>query len=250
MINTIKSTEDYSSFAKIVGNRKINQRQVERLYNSFKERPDLSLAVPILVNDKMEIIDGQHRIEALERLASEGTNLPVNYVQINSLGLKDVQILNSATKNWTNDDYARSFAELGKDDYKIYLNFHRIYGLCHNTLVTYLAKSASTSEGTSASANTFRTGKFKVNNESNSHKLCQNLLSLAPYYKKYKNQLFAAAFRALNQCPEYNHKRMLEKMSLYGSRLMVDAACIEDYKRMLEKIYNFHSGSEYRVKLF
>ena len=57
-------TRDYDQFKKLNGNRNINESQVDGIVHSILEvgyQP-----VPILVNEFMEIIDGQHRLEAVK----------------------------------------------------------------------------------------------------------------------------------------------------------------------------------------
>jgi ParB-like chromosome segregation protein Spo0J len=87
-MNKIQVSEDYSSFKRIDGNRTINKAQVKKLYDSFNENPGLASAVPIVVNDKMEIIDGQHRFESLKKL-----NLPIYYYEVEGLKLQEEAIL-------------------------------------------------------------------------------------------------------------------------------------------------------------
>ena len=58
-------TTDYDIFKQLLGNREINYNHVRRLIKSMQEE---YLIVPIQVNEKMEVIDGQHRIAACKEL--------------------------------------------------------------------------------------------------------------------------------------------------------------------------------------
>ena len=179
-MSKIQQTEDYSSFKRINGNRTINKAQVSKLFASLGGNPELAAAVPIIVNDKMQIIDGQHRFEALKKLG-----LPIHYAQVNGLGLGDVQIVNSATKIWTPLDYAKSFSELGIKDYDVYLEFRKKYHLSHNILIAYLSlKDKDDMRGGGNTVQTFRAGKFKATNTKLSHILCQQLVDMQQYYKR------------------------------------------------------------------
>jgi hypothetical protein len=73
----IQKTEDYNLFKRIVGNRTINKAQVRRLYDSYSIKPWLIQYCPIIINDNNEVIDGQHRLEAIKRL-----KIPVYYLQV------------------------------------------------------------------------------------------------------------------------------------------------------------------------
>jgi len=61
----IKFTSDYSRFNTVRGNRKVYPLQVAKLLLRIKARGQ---KVPVLVNEKMEIIDGQHRVEVCTQL--------------------------------------------------------------------------------------------------------------------------------------------------------------------------------------
>ena len=92
VVNQVNSTNDYSKFKTLQGNRNVNSLHIRRLKESFKEKYLLS---PIVVNQNYEIIDGQHRFEAAKEL-----NLPVNFIICNDYSLKEVQLLNTNMKNW------------------------------------------------------------------------------------------------------------------------------------------------------
>lgn len=238
----IQQTENYTLFKRIQGNRTINKAQVKKLFDSLGNHPELATAIPIIVNDNMEVIDGQHRLEALRKL-----ELPVSYLQLGDLQLKDVQIINSATKVWTPVDYARSYSELGNKNYDIYLAFKKKYGLVHNILLSYLA-NADFIGGGKTTVQGFREGKFQVINEGKAHELCQKLLGIQQFYARGDSRVFALAFKKIATHPEYDHSRMIEKIRAY-SKFFKDSPYAEDYMRQLEKIYNFHSSTN-RVKLF
>ena len=57
----ILSTYEYDKFKKIKGNRKINFKNLGKIINSMSKK---QLVIPILVNEKFEVIDGQHRLQA------------------------------------------------------------------------------------------------------------------------------------------------------------------------------------------
>lgn len=240
----IQKSQDYSCFKRIKGNRGINKAQVAKLRASFGENPNLASAVPILVNDKMEIVDGQHRYTALKELG-----LPVYYMVKTDLDLSQVQILNSATKTWTPLDYAKSFSELGKKHYDLYMEFRDKYHLSHNILLSYLGNIGDDMRGGDNTTATFRKGQFKVANVEKSHELCKRLIDIQKYHKRGDTRAFAVAFKIATQSAHYDHKRMMKQAAAYP-QLFKDSPYAEDYMRQLEKIYNYHAPMESRVRLF
>ena len=121
IINQVCTTNDYKMFSKMSGNREINMAHKNRLKKSIEEE---SLCVPIIINQKYEIIDGQHRFSCWESLG-----LPVYYVINDGYGLKQVQRINANTMNWKLMDYAESFCDLGNKNYCKYKEFKAKYNL-------------------------------------------------------------------------------------------------------------------------
>lgn len=103
-------TRDYSVFKYLSGNRDINLHNVNNIVKNVLENGLLPKIV--IVNENMEVIDGQHRIEAFKQL-----NLPVEFQIRKGLGLKDCIAYNVSSKKWETVDYINSYAERGIDDY-------------------------------------------------------------------------------------------------------------------------------------
>ena len=103
-------TRDYDQFKKLNGNRNINESQVDGIVHSILEvgyQP-----VPILVNELMEIIDGQHRLEAVKHL-----DMPIYFIVKAGAGSKEVMQLNLRRGNWTVYDFIGFYAANGNFNY-------------------------------------------------------------------------------------------------------------------------------------
>lgn len=107
----IYETNDYSQFKSLEGNRTLTNERVNKIVESINKVG--CLLSPILVNEKMEVIDGQGRLGALERL-----KLPVLYMIQEGIGVKECQQMNIHQSNWTTYDYILSYAMLGDENYK------------------------------------------------------------------------------------------------------------------------------------
>jgi hypothetical protein len=107
--NQVHTTTDYARFVILAGNRKPNDIHVKRLSNSFKKN---YLFSPILINEKWQIIDGQHRF-----LAAKELGLPIYYIIVPGYGLNEVQILNTNSSNWKKEDYLKAYCDLGVENY-------------------------------------------------------------------------------------------------------------------------------------
>jgi hypothetical protein len=111
----LESTMDYSSFKFMKQNRQLNTKHIKRIELSLR-RCDWSYAIPIIVDSDMNIIDGQHRFEALRQL-----NRPIYYIQVPQdddvlLGLR---LVNATQMPWTMQQYMEHYAAIGRKDYEL-----------------------------------------------------------------------------------------------------------------------------------
>ena len=61
--------------------------------------------MPVVVTPDKEVIDGQHRLKACEKLG-----IPVSYV-VNSMGnYKQIAVMNNTQKGWKNRDFLKHFS--------------------------------------------------------------------------------------------------------------------------------------------
>lgn len=109
-IGSVYQTDNLDQFRYLDSNRELKNR-VTRVKKSIKEYGWINN--PILCNEKMEVIDGQARLQACKELG-----IGLTYTVIPSLGINECRVLNSISANWTVDDYVRSYADSGITDYK------------------------------------------------------------------------------------------------------------------------------------
>ena len=107
-IGQMYETTNYSIFKRIVGNRKINQNRVKELAENMKVN-GWRLG-PILVNENLEILNGQHRVKA-----AEIAGIPVTYLVVQG-GIEDVHDANDQMP-WRMIDYIQSYIERGNENY-------------------------------------------------------------------------------------------------------------------------------------
>ena len=102
-------TNHYQRFSYFNSNRNLDENHVKRLMYSIELN---GLLEEITINEKWQIIDGQHRFEALKRL-----NLPV-YAKI-KIGASEDDIIpcNIVRRGWTIKNYVNHYASKGIADY-------------------------------------------------------------------------------------------------------------------------------------
>jgi hypothetical protein len=106
-----KMTKQYDMFKKHPSNRELDQINLKKLINSMKHRNLLSLR-PILVNKDLQVIDGQHRLEAAKTLG-----LDIYYEENHDVKTQDILILNVNQKPWTVEAYLNYYLQNNHEDY-------------------------------------------------------------------------------------------------------------------------------------
>ena len=129
-INQIQSTTDYDQFKVLGGNRNVSTQHVNRLVAQIEETGNITQVSPIIVNEKFQVIDGQHRLRAAEK-----TGVPVGYLVKPGLVVEDALRMNITSKTWTPYDYLNLYVEKG---YKPYVKFAELIELYPWATVTNL----------------------------------------------------------------------------------------------------------------
>lgn len=238
----ILQTVNYKMFTNMPGNRAINPRHVRQLQTKMTANGNLTQHFPIVVNEKMEVIDGQHRLQALKEL-----NWPVFYRIEKYLTVATVRNINQATMNWSWFDYAVSYAELGNDNYQRFLDLANEFGFTFGILLAYCG---SPQESKSKGNNSFKEGDFKLSRQS--YKEAEK--DLLEYQKlseaaKHGSNVFARVLLRCMHHPNYDSERMFKRLSKHGKN-MPSFISETDTFRAIEDIYNYRMNDNEKVRLF
>lgn len=228
-------TKDYSIFKKIKGNRPIIPSHVKNLIKAMCKSYLLTI---VLVNEKMEVMDGQNRLDAIITL-----KLPVHFMIVPGYGMNEVQMLNELDKNWSSNTFMDSYCTLGFEHYITYRDFMRKYGINHHE--TYSLLSDSNSVGNSE---IFFGGHFKVVNLPKATKIIDTIFSLEPFFSEYKDRWFIFAMVRLLRNPNFDIEHFKKKLKRLSSRLVL-CANADQYLLLIEDIYNYKAKPGQRVSL-
>lgn len=116
----VYTTKDYSIFKRLVGNRDIPESRISKIVESIQTIG--WVRNPIIVNENMEVIDGQGRLTALQRL-----KMPVEYIIAEGAGNKECIYMNMNMVNWKLPDFIKSYAEQGNENYQRLLSLMEKY---------------------------------------------------------------------------------------------------------------------------
>ncbi len=241
--NIVRSTKNYSIFKTMNGNRIISRRHLKKMQTSMAEK---YIPVPIIVNEKNHVIDGQHRLASAEAL-----NMPIHYIVIDGLNLHDVQKLNSTSRRWTNDDFMDSYCDLGLSDYLAYREFKERHGFPHHCNFLMLAGP----KNEVLPQHTFHQGKMRLSAENLewADKAAVMIMQIAKFYEEGEckdgrgSKKFVEACCRAFRIPEYKHQTMLKKLKTSKKRLR-RFTTVQDHTRQLEEVYFYKArGKKFRL---
>tara|TARA_Y100001963_G_C6631446_1_gene376498 strand:+ start:69 stop:791 length:723 start_codon:yes stop_codon:yes gene_type:complete len=232
VINQVHSTNDYSIFSKLGGNRNINKAHLSRLKKSIKEE---SLEVPIIVNEKFEIIDGQTRFESWKDL-----NKPILFIIVAGYGLSQVQRLNSNIRNWNLKDFTDCYCDLGNKEYIKYREFKKTYGLGDYESIAMLSGQVN---GSGKNFDRFRNGLFKITSYKKACNEAEKIIKIMKFYEGYKRRSFVFAMLHLINHSNFDFQQLVTKLKYQSSKL-VDCTNKEQYLNLLQDIYNFKASKK------
>lgn len=236
----VHTTEDYSLFKSLNGNRDVNKIHLARLKESMKKN---HLTTIIMVNEKFEIIDGQHRF-----LVSKELNLPINFIISKNYGLAEVQILNANMKNWQTTDYVNGYCDLGYKEYQIYRDFVQEYGLQSQIAILLLSGEHSSGTGTTESSGSkFKEGLFKVKDLKAAKTMAENLITIRPYYNGNLRRSFVYALVGMFKKENFDFNEFIEKLKQQPTKL-VDCTTTTQYKSLIEEIYNYRRREKINLR--
>jgi len=229
----VQTTKNYSQFTFLKGNRSLNKLHELKLRKSIDTN---YLFTIIIVNEKFEIIDGQHRFMAIKHL-----QLPIYYVVIKNYGLKEVQLFNQNNHKWKIDDYTDGYCDLGFADYIIFRDFKNKYKFSDYTCVLFLSQEDADNTRDRVKTNSvvekFKLGLFKVNNIEKAISYAEMFIAIKEFYKGYQKTTFIKAMWCMIHNKNFVFSEFINKLKLMPTALK-PCANSTIYKELIEDIYN------------
>lgn len=237
-IYKVKCTKDYYRFKLVDGNRNIEHaRTVGKSIDEIGLLP-----IPIIVNERFEIYDGQGRFEACKQ-----RNLPIYYMMISGLTVGVIRKLNSTSTKWKVQDYIHSYTS-GEDktiDYVYLENLQKQFPEFGNVVITSAVGGYGNSGGHYASK--IRKGEFTctVEQYEDAVKILTWLKPFAQYVKQVggrTNYLYTALIWCY-QNESVDNDYLFEKFQkryMAINEIATEKAAIAEIQ---EKVYNFNLRS-------
>jgi len=235
ILTNVLRSKDYNIFKSLEGNREVNKVHVDRLKKSFEGGYLLN---PILVNSKMQIIDGQHRFNAAKSLG-----LHINYIICPDYGLKEIQVLNSNMKNWNKNDYLEGFCDLGNEEYIKFRDFKNEFTQFNFSCIEQLIVNNTHANRGSY----FKDGDLKVFDINQSRKFANDILKIKSFYDGFGRRSFVAAMITILKIEEFEIERFIRKLEVCPNKLH-HCANVTQYRALIENIYNWKATKKINLR--
>lgn len=236
----MQKTEDLTIFKEHPSNRKIDPINLKNIIKSLQSKNMLELR-PITVNKKMQVIDGQHRLEAAKALG-----IPMFYVVDKESELEDIVRLNNSQKSWILEDYVNYHASDGVKFFVDIVNLAKKLDITINHLVRYLGISGG------SSWKKMKDGSYEFDLEKTGKELQEKLAFIDGILKfieektignkKYlKSMAITKGLLTLMNSSMFNADIFFKKVELCITRIHI-CRTVEEYYQMFKGVYNFRNN--------
>jgi hypothetical protein len=263
MNNHIHETYQLDKFSFLEGNRNIDEFKVAKLAAEIKQH---GLIMPIMVNSKLEVIDGQHRLSACRKIG-----MPVQYFVRDNATVETAANVNIAGSNWRQIDWIKKHAFNGNEDYVDLLDWihlcksHNLNEgsaifLAQNTATT--TKYAMYEDGVArvrtqkkspnakqlySMGSDIRLGMWTFGDRLVAQELLQSVLMFQGF-KFYNKKSFVVAIIRVSRISQFDINN-LHKQALKRSKYFTHQSSSDDFLRMFEDVYNYGRPQKNRLAI-
>jgi len=254
---TVQTTKDYARFKYLDGNRELKEGNIKAVQNQIAQHGQ---RIPIVVNERNEIIDGQHRLEACKRLGA-----PVKFIVDVGANIDHVISANIVGQKWSLMDYVNRYRIQGNQHYDRLYEFIvecRKHGISASAAMNILSNGKSykgyymyedgkvRQHGSSCKVKKLyyvgddvKLGYFRLNNAQEANKRLDAIVQFK-HFAFYKKTFFINAILQVMRIEDFDVKRLRQAADTYPNRF-VNEPDVEGFVRMFESVYNYRT----KVKL-
>lgn len=230
-------TEDYNQFTLIKGNRPLNQKKIKKIIAEIESGNDMLRYYPIqvkVVEDKLRILDGQHRCFICQKLKR-----PVYFILVTEeKSMQDIAKVNSNVEKWKDEDFINCYINTGNKNYELIDSYRKEFGFAVGICLKLLNQGEPGNESGTVGTllNSFQQGTFDVNYYDDAVKF-GNIIKLFSAFKNHRQRSFVIAiYRVL--CAKKIDINDLAKAYEKNPALLKEQANFKDYIINLEQIMN------------
>lgn len=239
--NSTQITSNYDMFRFLGANRQVSRAHVNELARSMEENGNFTESQPILVNENMEVIDGQHRLEACRQL-----NLPVHYTMMPGLTVNEARTMNLLHRRWNSLDFLHSYAEQALRPYLELQRLRQEFDHVKSISLIILYARGAYEHGYNAE---FRKGEFEMFDYAAATDRLNKLSEFMALSDAFKVKSMGVALLAVMNSPFYDHRRMVEKITQFQADVRAFQN-VSDNIRELENFFNEGRRASNKVRFF
>jgi hypothetical protein len=227
---TIYRTKDYGRFKMVDSNRRINPMNYLKLLRSTQEE---QLKIPICVNEKNEVIDGQHRLKVCQELG-----LWVYYYIMPGYSIPQMKRANLVSANWKKDDFLNLYLSQDLQPYVEFSEIKERYKIKISDLIKVIARVQR--KNINGVGHAFENGYLDFSNEEKVEvEKFLDALEEFNFFSEYKKARFVSAFAKLYFSKGYIQSQMSMRLKTRAEALEAQLS-IDDYLKVLtNKIYSY-----------
>lgn len=236
-------TTDYGMFKFLRGNRDLNEPKIKRIIKSVHDGLSFFQYCPIMVNDDMYIIDGQHRFAVCQQL-----KINVYYVIVHDFSLRQIAEMNNNASKWKDKDFLNCYMDVGIEDYKVLHLFAEKHDLNVRIAASLLmyGKVRSKANDQTNRVDDFRDGKFKVRYQEEAERFMNKAFEFNPFTENWNTRSFLQSMEVLQASEKYNQEALIDKLSLHN--LVVEQrSTYKEYLQHIEELYNYRNSKRLTI---
>lgn len=232
----IYTTSKYDMFKTMIENRDVKTRTTNKIIDSINAVGYITN--PIIVNERMEVIDGQNRLEALKKLG-----MPVDYIIVEGARIEHCRALNINQSNWTTMDWIRSYASGGDINYKYLYELLKAYPDMKLSVIAFAITGLVGAVSKSIPQGTFHCSEKDYNDAMQALDYLRPLLDVIRRIDGKQNLVECAVIWCYKD-GEVDNGMLVDKLTKYAS-MVEPVSNLEQALEQVEKVYNYKN--RYRV---
>ena len=233
-------SSNYSNFKFLEANRDIKERHVNNLVTSIKKEGQI---YPILVNNRFEVIEGQHRVEACKIL-----QIPIMFLKNDKATIKHVRIVNNCQEGWKFYDFLKSFSHHSHPNHEIYQKIGLfVKEFSFQPRICLILLVGGVDNGTKI--NEFKFGTFTIEDEEKSRRLAKQLLKIKTFAPDLvANKKFCLSWFRVQKIEKFKVESAYDQIRKYRSKL---EGCLnqEDWIEGLLEAYSYKKPKSEKISI-
>lgn len=237
----IKHTNDYDLFHFNPANRKLVPATLRELRVQIRKKNMLHLK-PILVDKKMNIVDGQHRYTVAKEFG-----LTIYYI-VGDVNDKEMLELNANQKSLVLNDYLDSYVAQGSPEYITVRDFVQRHNIMLYAAISLLAGRKS--QANAELVKTFKSGEFKVRDLEHAERVLRIRDAMQPFAQDfYQQRKFTNAVAQVVSIPGFDEARLKDSLERNGFDQLKPAVSTELYAKQIVSVYNYKKARKNHLLL-